>query len=188
MERRSMARRTDNDDAREQEFLRLFAVAQRPLHAYIMAWVFDPNAAADLLQETNIVLWQKFDLYESGTNFLAWAREIARRAILRHRQLNSGRIAILPPDMLESMASTFSDARAAEHRARQQDALTGCLNKLTEEDRALVMARYSPGASVNGIADRVQRTVNSVSQSLRRIRRALAECMQRSLRTEEEAF
>jgi RNA polymerase sigma-70 factor (ECF subfamily) len=183
-----MASRTDSDDGREQEFLQLFAVAQRPLHAYIMAWVFDPNVAADLLQETNIVLWQKFDLYESGTNFLAWAREIARRAILRHRQLNSGRITTLPPDLLESMARTFSDARASEHQTRQQDALSRCLNKLTEEDRALVMARYSPGASVNGIAVRLQRTVNGVSQSLSRIRRALAECIQRSLRLEEESF
>lgn len=177
----------DEIESREQQFLRLFAVAQRPLHAYIMAWVFDVNVAADLLQETNIVLWQKFDAYEPGTNFLAWAREIARRAILRHRQLNAGRIAMLPPDMLETMACTFSDARAAEHQQQRQDALTGCLNKLAEDDRKLVMARYAPGASVNGIAERLQRTVNSVSQSLRRIRRALAECVERSLRTEEEA-
>jgi RNA polymerase sigma-70 factor (ECF subfamily) len=175
-----------SDESREQEFLRLFAVAQRPLHAYILAWVYDSNAAADLLQETNIVLWQKFDLYESGTNFLAWAREIARRLILRHRQLNAGRIAVLPPEILDEVAATFSDARATDRDAKRQEALTGCLKKLAEADRALVMSRYAPGATVIGIAERLQRTVNSVSQSLRRIRRVLANCIQRSMRADED--
>lgn len=181
-----MAESRSSEESREEEFLRLFAVAQRPLHAYIMAWVYDPNAVADLLQETNIVLWQKFELYEPGSNFLAWAREIARRLILRHRQLNAGRIAVLPPDVLEDVAANFSRSQASEQNVRLQDALGGCLKKLNDEDRALVMARYMPGATVIGIAERLDRTVNSVSQSLRRIRRTLADCMQRSLRVDEE--
>ena len=51
-------------------------------------------------------------------------------------------------------------------------------------DRELILARYSPGASVTLLAERNQRTVNSVSQSLRRIRNTLAECIGRTLRAE----
>ncbi|MCA9236208.1 MAG: sigma-70 family RNA polymerase sigma factor [Planctomycetales bacterium] len=183
---RGMAVTEAHNESREQEFLRLFAAAQRPLHAYIMAWVFDPNVAADLLQETNIVLWQKFDHFQSGTNFLAWAREIARRSILRHRQINSGRMAMLPPEMMETLACDFSAPAAMDQHDQRRAALDGCLQKLTGPDRSLVMSRYAPGASVMEIAGQLNRTVNSVSQSLRRIRRALTECMQRSMRTEEE--
>lgn len=171
---------------REQEFLSLFAAAQRPLHGYIMAWVFDANVAADLLQETNIVLWQKFEQFQSGSNFLAWAREVARRVILRYRQLNAGELSMLPPDMLELLATAFSDPLPTEERDREKAALERCLQKLSTDDRRLVTSRYAPGATVGGIAEGLNRTVNSVSQSLRRIRRALANCVRRSLQAEDD--
>ncbi|MAT69718.1 MAG: hypothetical protein CMJ58_09355 [Planctomycetaceae bacterium] len=174
-------------ESREQEFLRLFARAQRPLHAYIVAWVYDSNVAADLLQETNIILWQKFELYESGTSFLAWAREIARRVILQHRRLTATGATMLPPELLEGFATSFSDAGEMEATDRRGEALSQCLEKLPGKDRELIRARYAPGASVSAIAKQLDRTVNSVSQSLRRIRRALAECIRRNLRVEEEA-
>jgi RNA polymerase sigma-70 factor (ECF subfamily) len=172
-----------SDDSREVEFLRLFAKSQRGLHAYILALVFDPNTAADLLQETNIVLWRKFDLYEQGTNFFAWAREIARLSVLRHRRTSSRRIATLDPHLLEELAERFSEC--PEPTGRDKEVLSGCLEKLKDADRELIVARYRPGASVAGIAVRLGRPENSVSQSLCRIRRALAECVERTLRAEE---
>jgi DNA-directed RNA polymerase specialized sigma24 family protein len=57
---------------------------------------------------------------------------------------------------------------------------------LGDADRDLILARYLPGASVQGIAERTQRTANSVSQSLRRIRHFLAVCVARTLRAEEQ--
>jgi len=178
--------RTDQDrseETREDEFLRLFARSQRGLHAYILALVFDPNTAADLLQETNIVLWRKFEQYERGSNFFAWAREIARLSVLRHRRTNSRRIATLDPHLLEELAERFS--QWPEPTGRDQEALSGCLDKLKDTDRELIVARYRPGATVGGMAARLGRPENSVSQSLCRIRRVLAECVERTLRAEE---
>jgi RNA polymerase sigma-70 factor, ECF subfamily len=178
---------TSVPEGREDEFLRLFARSQRRIHAYILALVFDANTAADLLQEVNIILWRKFDQYESGTNFIAWAREIARLSVLRHRQTNASRIATLDPQLLEQLADRFADATPLEIDDRRRDALEACLKKLRDADRELILARYLPGASVTGIAERSQRTVNSVSQSLRRIRGLLAECVARTLQAEEHA-
>jgi RNA polymerase sigma-70 factor, ECF subfamily len=171
---------------REDEFLLLFAQAQRRLHAYILALVFEPNSAADLLQEVNIVLWRKFGEFQSGTNFFAWAREIARLAVLRHRQRSTGRIVTLDPQLLDELADRFADAIQTGNENRRAEALDSCLEKLAEGDRNLILARYKPGASVKAIAERADRTVNSVSQSLRRIRRALAECVERALRVEDQ--
>jgi RNA polymerase sigma-70 factor (ECF subfamily) len=171
---------------REDEFLRLFARAQRRIHAYILALVFDANSAADLLQEVNIVLWRKFDQYKSGTNFFAWAREIARLSVLRHRQTTSARIVTLDPQVLDEIADRFAEATPLGDDDRRTEALSACLQKLAEADRELILARYRPGASVKAIAERTERTVNSVSQSLSRIRRILAECVHRTLRVEEQ--
>lgn len=172
---------------RGEEFLRLFAQAQRRIHAYILALVYDANTAADLLQEVNIVLWRKFDQYESGTNFFAWAREIARLAVLRYRQVNAGRIVMLDPQVLDELADRFADATPQQVEDRRRQALDQCLEKLADADRELILARYRPGASVTAMAERAERTVNSVSQSLSRIRRVLAECVERTLHAEEQA-
>src|SRR5262245_42529704 len=178
----------DDLSNREDEFLRLFVQAQRRIHAYILALVFDVNTAADLLQEVNIVLWRKFDQYERGTNFFAWAREIARLAVLRHRQASAGRIVMLDPQVLDELADRFAEATTlGSDEANRRVALDSCLSKLSEGDRDLILARYRPGASVKAIAERTERTVNGVSQSLRRIRIWLAECIDRNLRTEERA-
>lgn len=174
-----------SQDTREEEFLQLFVRSQRGLHAYILALVFDPNTAADLLQETNIVLWQKFDQYESGTNFFAWAREVARLTVLRHRRTSSRRIATLDPHLLQDLAEKISELSDATNRDRA--ALSCCLQKLKESDRELIVSRYRHGASVSAIAARLGRTENSVSQSLCRIRRTLADCVRRTLQADENA-
>lgn len=171
---------------REDEFLRLFVSAQRRIHAYILALVFDASTAADLLQEVNIVLWRKFDQFQSGTNFFAWAREIARLSVLRHRQTNASRIPTLDPQLLEELAERFADTTPLGDGDTRHDALDQCLKKLADADRDLILARYLPGASVKGIAERTQRTANSVSQSLRRIRSFLAACVARTLRADEQ--
>lgn len=169
--------------SREDEFLQLFARWQRGLHGYILALVFDPNTAADLLQETNIVLWRKFDQYESGTNFFAWAREVARLSVLRHRRTSSRRIVTLDPHLLEELAERVCEMPDTD--GRDGEVLKDCLGKLKDSDRELIVARYRPGASVGGMAARLGRPENSVSQSLCRIRRALAECVERTLRSDE---
>ncbi|TWT77259.1 RNA polymerase sigma factor [Posidoniimonas polymericola] len=167
----------DGSESRDEEFLQLFAQSQRALHAYLIALVFDPNTAADLLQETNIVLWRKFDHYESGTNFFAWAREVARLTVLRHRRTSSRRIATLDPQLLEELAGRFSESQ--ETADTNLNVLSGCLDRLRPGDRELIVGRYAPGASVTGLAEKLGRPANSISQSLCRIRKALADCVQR---------
>lgn len=174
---------SDQTTPREHEFLQLFTRSQRSLHAYILAYVHDPNTAADLLQETNIVLWQKFDQFESGTNFFAWAREIARLSVIRHRRTSARRIGTLDPHLLEELA--FRASELASTNIDDREILKVCLRKLKEKDRELISARYRPGASVGKMAILLGRTENSVSQSLCRIRRSLAECVERSLRAQQ---
>lgn len=177
-----MADKKSSEVAAQEEFLALFASSQRSLHAYILALVLDPNVAADILQETNIVLWQKFDQFQSGTNFFAWAREIARISVLRHRQSTSSRIALVDPEVLDSLAIKLAE-QAPTLIDERQEALDECLKKLEDSDRKLILARYEPGASVAAMAEVLTRPTNSVSQSLSRIRRSLLECTNRRLRS-----
>ena len=44
-----------------------------------------PLDAEDVLQEANLVLWRKFDQYQEGTNFFAWACQIIRYEVLKYQ-------------------------------------------------------------------------------------------------------
>ena len=61
------------------EFARLVDEHQGRLKGYILSLVFDPHAASDILQETNLILCRKADKFEAGTNFRAWAFRVAKR-------------------------------------------------------------------------------------------------------------
>ena len=59
------------------EHVRLITEYQPALYAYILTLHPDRVNAQDILQETNLVLWQKAGELRGGTNFKAWAFRIA---------------------------------------------------------------------------------------------------------------
>ena len=60
------------------EFLELYSHNYPRLQFYLTSLMPMADDAADVLQETSLVLWKRFDTYETGTNFFAWACKIAR--------------------------------------------------------------------------------------------------------------
>lgn len=168
-------------DERLQQFTTLFSTHQRQLHIYITGLVFSPSDAYDILQDTNLVLWENFERFELGTNFLAWARKIAFHRVLRFRDSKVRRTTIIDPHLLESYAIRSSEQPSELIEARQE-ALRGCLQKLRSQDRVLIEKRYKSTTSVKGMAEELGRSENGISQSLRRIRKTLKECITQSLR------
>ena len=75
-----------------EEVVRSIAQAQRRLFAFILTLVRRAGDAEDILQETNVVLWRKRETFRPGSDFYAWAFEIARWQFLawRSRQNRQG--------------------------------------------------------------------------------------------------
>src|SRR5918994_6293048 len=68
------------------ELVNLMTQYQGRLYVYILSLIGDSNAANDVLQETNIVLWKESRQYVAGTNFKAWAFRIGHFQCMAHRQ------------------------------------------------------------------------------------------------------
>lgn len=64
--------------------IRQISQHQAALLAYILTLYPDRSEAHDILQETNVVLWQKVGEFQVGTNFKAWAFRIAYLQTLAH--------------------------------------------------------------------------------------------------------
>ncbi len=170
-----------NDD-QMQLFVELYSQHYSRIQYYLMALLPSHHDVTDVLQETSLVLWKKFHTFEAGTNFMAWACQIARFQVLKQRQRNMRVPKLFESDVLDMLAQ---DVEATMERPEVQlEILEECIGQLPEKDRTLIRRRYEPNSSVKILAMDIGRNPNSVSKSLGRIRRALLTCIQRRLPVE----
>ena len=62
---------------RQQLYVELLTQHGRQLFGYIHALLRNFADTEDVYQQATLVTWQKFDQYESDTNFLGWACRIS---------------------------------------------------------------------------------------------------------------
>jgi len=137
----------------------------------------DPDQANDVLQETNVVLWQKSDQFTLGTNFRAWVFKIARFQVMAYRQKKSRDRHIFDDDAVTCVADAFEER--AEMLDDEVTALSHCLNELPDEGRNLIEQRYKQGVSVKLIAENIGGTANHVAVRLHRLRMTLLKCIRK---------
>lgn len=160
-----------------EEFVQLFTRAQRTLYLLILAQVGNVNAAEEILQETNLIIWAKMEQFQPGSNFDAWARQIATYEVLKFRQRRQRDRLTFSDEFLNAVSEEVNSS-SLEMQLRQE-ALRFCLEKLSARDRELIELRYQPGQSGRDLSAMLGRPRNSISQSLGRIRKALWDCVQR---------
>lgn len=170
---------SDNMEKDSSEFVCLLTENQNAIYAYILTLISDRSRARDLLQETNLTLWKKAADFEEGTNFLAWGRKVAYFHVLAFRRKMARDRLVFDDDVLDYLAER-QDERDDEVSLKAE-ALRICLQKLPRAQRELVQARYRPGGSVKVMAEEMNRSVGSISQTLYRIRHALMTCIEKTV-------
>jgi len=165
-----------------EEFIKLFTKYQRRVFLFILSQVPNPVDAEEIHQEANVIIWRKFDRFELGTNFLAWACQIATYEVLKYRERQRRDRHLFSDEFVRQVASDAIE-QADELEQRRQH-LAVCLSKLRNEDRELIQQRYSAGESGKSVAELIGRPINSVYQSLSRIRRTLLECVNRQVQAQ----
>jgi RNA polymerase sigma-70 factor, ECF subfamily len=166
---------------RQAEFVRLLAQHSSRIFGFVLALCVNRSDAEDVFQNTSVVLWEKFDTYQPGSNFVAWACRIAYFEALYDRRKTS-RVRTLSDEAWQSLASdalAISDEK--DEKEERQESLAACLEKLTAADRGLLEQKYFSQRSVAEIAAATSRSVHSVYRALSRIHDALLRCMQRAM-------
>ncbi len=163
----------------QRRFLSFFLEHQGLLKAYVLVATHNPSDADDLLQEVAGVLWEKFEQYDAGRPFRAWALGVARMEVLKWRQRRARSREVLSEEALEAMADTADEL--AEEAAARRSHLRTCLEKLAERASAVMRMRYRDSHAIAAIAERMKQSVASVEMILVRARRALRECIDRRM-------
>lgn len=162
-----------------KQFDELYVEHQRAIYKHIFALLPDPAHAEEVFQNTCLAVLRKADQFKQGTNFLHWAAQIARYETYNYRRR-------LQADKLrfsESTMETIAELQLASSDQSQtrRDALRHCVSQLKDDDRELIVQRYREGTTADALAEQLGRTAHSVRKSIRRVRAALRECIERTL-------
>lgn len=168
-----------DDKAANVEFAELLRLHQSQVFGYIHSLVRDLNDADDVFQQTTLVLWNKFGAFDRRRSFAAWACGVARLEVANFLRTR-GRQRLYFTDDLNLLLVEAHESLAPDELEERRAALVRCVQKLRERDRQLLDACYCQDG-VNVTAQRQGRSAHSVHNSLRRIRRALFECIRRTL-------
>jgi RNA polymerase sigma-70 factor (ECF subfamily) len=164
-------------------FVELLVMHQRSIYSFIVQLIHDHADAEDLLQKTLIVMWKKFDLYEPGTDFLAWARQIAKFEVQSFVKVKGRSRVNFNTETIDLLAETITEDSPGV--TARYDALRHCLEQLRPADHELIKRSYLSGLAIRQIAVSLERSVESVYQTLHRIRTLLAKCIERRVASEE---
>jgi RNA polymerase sigma-70 factor (ECF subfamily) len=167
------------------EFIANVTRAQRSLHAFIVSMVRHAADADDVLQETNLALWQKAAEFDPAREFMPWAMRVAQLQSLAYLKKKQPARLVFNEELLALVADE-AIAASADADARRV-ALAGCLQKLPERQRTLIAQRYEPGGSVNAMSGQRGTTPKALSEMLRRIRHNLLLCIEHTLAQEAGA-
>jgi RNA polymerase sigma-70 factor (ECF subfamily) len=176
----------DQQDAHLREVQCLFLQHSNRLRGFILGLLPDRVAADDVLQDVFLTVTARAAGFQSGTNFLAWGRAIARLKVLEYRQRRFPAASQLTDeawDLLAQTAHEMDDAWGARREALQK-----CLGELAPRAREVVQLRYSvERLDLEEVARRMSWTIGSVKVALSRAKDALSECVQRRLAGSKEA-
>lgn len=167
-----------------ERFIRLFMAHERRIYTYILALLPNRADADDVLQETSVVLWRKFDQYTPGTSFTAWAFAVARNKVMTHRQTRQRSRLKFDQSLIDALSAQL-EQRASE-LDRRHELLAECIDQLAPRDRDLIRRRYEPGATVKAVAEAVGRPVQGLYKAFQRIEDTLHDCVTRKRRLEDQ--
>lgn len=176
---------SSNETETRKRLMSLMTRHQRQIFGYIYTLVPSRHDAEDILQETSLVICEKFDDFKEGTDFGAWACQIAWWNVRRARQKFARSKVVFDDEVLESVAMTATTM--TEELDHRHEALGHCLSKLHPRDRDLLLTRYEPGGGVEAAAQHSGRSLDAAYKALTRLRKLLHDCVTQHMAMEAEA-
>lgn len=170
---------TETSSQRAGEFVRLFVRHERRLYAYLLTVLGNPADAEDVLQQTSIVLWKKFEEFTDGDfadgDFTAWGIKTAYFTAKNHLRKQRRSHVLFSQQMVEAVAEHAAASNAEVNEVHEK--LGDCLEKLPPRDRELIERRYELEASVQAIARHFGCSIHQIYRALSRIHESLFDCV-----------
>lgn len=176
-----MTKLPGNEPGSESGFVADLTRHQAALHAFLTGIMPGQSSVDDILQQTNIYLWEHRTDFRPGTSFKSWAFTVARwqaRAWLSTQKRQNW--LVVDERLIGALSAQFEEA-PDEESSDALNALRTCLGKLKESDRLLVMSHYQHEKSLRKCSQLFDRSVSSLKVALFRLRASLRRCVRSQL-------
>jgi RNA polymerase sigma-70 factor (ECF subfamily) len=150
---------------------------QPRLYGFILKRLADRDQTLEVLQRTNLVIWQKAADYRPGTSFEAWTFTIARFQLMAWRK-NKSRNRLVFSDMVYEQIDKQTEQSDDDARVV---ALKDCVKQLNVDESKLLEQRYREDLPLATIASTMNMSLDAIGMRLSRIRKKLAACIERRL-------
>jgi RNA polymerase sigma-70 factor len=169
-------------DSRQERAVALLLSHRAMLLGYIASIVRDPDLTEDVFQNVAIVVLDKADAVADEREFPPWARRVARLEALAALRKLKRVPGLLDHSVLELLEDHWAAADGAPAPTRK--ALRDCVEALSPYARQLIHLRYVDDLSAQDVAERLNRSPNTIYVALSRTYRHLADCVERRLARE----
>ena len=173
-------RQFGDSSAAQQRFLSLFLRSEREIFRYVAVLVPNVTDAEDIVQQTAMALWEKFDAYDLSQPFTPWACRFALNKAHQWIERRQRWQALLDHGLAEELVQRRQELQP-EFELRLKH-LERCLRKLPEEQRSLVEGYYYERVGIETLAERSSRSAAATYKMLQRIRHTLQQCVESQAR------
>jgi RNA polymerase sigma-70 factor (ECF subfamily) len=144
------------------------------IRLYVRSLMPGYEGADDLAQETLLKLWQKRESFTPGSNFKAWAFQIARYLVLnQRRRLANSKVTLLDDELMDRIDQYWRE-EPAPSLDEEMGALASCLHRLSLEERQLLHALYFSRIPLRDHAAALGIRLSTLRARLFRLRATLA--------------
>lgn len=166
----------------EEVFVQLFAVNERHLRAFVRSLGLGWNEVDDIVQTVSLVMWRKWHEFDPNSDFMRWARVIARFEVLKFRRKMARDRHVFREDLMELLAEAAEERDEGESSKLYRQALAHCLEHLPRNSRDLIGAAYQDDRTIRDLAEEVGQSATALYKALDRIRKKLHTCIEKRLR------
>lgn len=170
----------DNKDQKNLAYLWMKACPS--VEYYLLSLIRDKDKVDDVLQQVAMTVTEEFDQYDPSRPFVAWCLGIARNMALLHFRRTKADRHRFDVELIHELTKT--QLRVSDEIEVQADALKGCMYLLNKRSKSLLHRRYYMDMKPAAIAEDLGVSANSISVSLHKIRKILADCIKEKMAKE----
>ncbi|MFN3192342.1 MAG: sigma-70 family RNA polymerase sigma factor [Aureliella sp.] len=182
---------SQTDSTREQQydaFVALLARHDEAIRRFVRSLLPQRDGVDDVVQETALECWRKYADFapespeSESEEFIRWACVIARYKVLSWTRDHARDRHVFKDSVIELLARDSMESFG--ERAKEDQAVEHCLEKLPADQRRLVLSVHAPGESVAEIAKRTGVKARRLYSKVNALRRMLQQCIEQHVARE----
>jgi len=164
----------------DREFVECIVKYEGILKAYARSMLPTWDGVEEVLQNSYLIIWRKWEQLQDPSEFLPWSKTILRFETLKYRRNKATDRHVLDEDVLELIAKEGETEEAVSTEEKQL-ALQNCLSKLKKTHQNLLLSHYNHGQPLNKLAQDIGKSSNSLYKLMGRLRVKLQDCIETNL-------